>query len=104
MGASSYCPLIQVMGNVRMAPTRACGPRDFRTTHWSVVLAAADSASPQAEAAVEKLCRTYWLPLYGFIRSHGYDAHEAQDLTQEFFSRLLQPQALGGVDPRRGRF
>lgn len=79
-------------------------PCDFRTTHWSVVLAAGDSASPQAEAAIEKLCRAYWFPLYSFIRRQGHDAHEAQDLTQEFFCRFLQSQALGDVDPGRGRF
>src|SRR5262245_24656996 len=79
-------------------------PCDFRTTHWSVVLTAGDSASPQAEEAIERLCRTYWYPLYGFIRRQGYDAHEAQDLTQEFFCRFLLSHALGSVDPGRGRF
>ena len=68
------------------------------------MLAAGNLTSPQAEAAIEKLCRTYWLPLYGFIRRQGHDEHEAQDLTQEFFCCFLQSQALGSVDPGRGRF
>jgi RNA polymerase sigma-70 factor (ECF subfamily) len=92
------------MDNAAIAVAQAGSPRDFRTTHWSVVLAAGNSASPHAEAAIEKLCRTYWFPIYGFIRHQGHDRHEAQDLTQEFFCRFLQSQALGSVDPSRGRF
>jgi RNA polymerase sigma-70 factor (ECF subfamily) len=79
-------------------------PRDFRTTHWSVVLAAGDATSPQAETALERLCRTYWFPLYAFIRRQGHDPHAAQDLTQEFFCRFLQSHALGSVVPERGKF
>src|SRR5713101_7665563 len=57
------------------------GPFAFATTHWSVVLTAQDQ-SPEADAALEKLCRIYWWPLYGFVRRQGYGPEEAQDLTQ----------------------
>src|SRR5438128_10079329 len=65
----------------------------FVTTHWSVVLTAQGS-SPAAEAALEKLCRTYWWPLYGFVRRQGYRPEEAQDLTQSFFELLLERRDL----------
>src|SRR6266511_4256912 len=65
----------------------------FTTTHWSVVLAAQDR-SPAAEAALEKLCRTYWWPLYGFVRRNGFGPEEAQDLTQGFFALLLERREL----------
>ena len=60
----------------------------FATTHWSVVLAAGQYASPQAAAALEQLCRTYWYPLYAFIRRQGCGVDEAKDLVQGFFQRL----------------
>src|SRR4029453_14377044 len=63
--------------------------RDFRTTHWSVVVCARDDQSG-ARAALEKLCRTYWSPLYAFVRRSGMSLHDAQDLPQEFFARLLE--------------
>ena len=78
--------------------------RWFATTHWSVVLAAGDSASPKASAALEKLCRAYWYPLYAFIRRRGHAEHDAQDLTQGFLTRLLQRRAFRAVAPDRGRF
>ena len=61
----------------------------FATTHWSVVLEA-QSESPAAQEALEKLCRTYWWSIYGFVRRHGYSPEEAQDLTQGFFALLLE--------------
>ena len=76
----------------------------FATTHWSVVLAAGDAAAPQAEAALAELCRTYWYPLYAFIRRKGHSPHDAQDLTQEFFARLLEKKYLQLADRERGRF
>src|ERR1051326_1344492 len=76
----------------------------FLTTHWSVVLAAKDKASPGCFEALEILCRTYWYPLYAFIRSSGYSPHDAQDLTQGFFERLLAKEYLRVVDPEKGRF
>ncbi|MBI4658840.1 MAG: sigma-70 family RNA polymerase sigma factor [Verrucomicrobia bacterium] len=76
----------------------------FATTHWSVVLAAGQSASSDSAEALEKLCRTYWSPLYAYVRHRGHDAHEAQDLTQEFFARLLQKRYLNRVDRTKGKF
>ena len=64
-------------------------PSLFVTTHWSVVLAAKDKSSPDSAAALEALCRAYWYPLYAFVRRQGQTACDAQDLTQEFFARLL---------------
>ena len=62
----------------------------FGQTQWSVVLSAAGKKNPAlAEQALEKLCRAYWLPLYTYVRRHGESPHDAQDLTQEFFARLL---------------
>ncbi len=76
----------------------------FATTHWSVVLAAGGQSTPQSAAALEQLCRTYWYPLYAHVRRRGYGPEDAQDLTQEFFARLLARQWVGMADPRRGRF
>jgi RNA polymerase sigma-70 factor (ECF subfamily) len=78
---------------------------EFAATRWTLVLAAAaGNVSPRAHEAMAELCRSYWYPLYAFIRRHGHDAHEAEDLTQEFFARLLAKQFLSGVDREKGRF
>ena len=83
----------------------AQGPTaQFKPTHWSVVLTAAQGESPQAAEALERLCRTYWYPLYAYIRRKGYEVEEAQDLTQEFFMRLLQHEFLRRADPAKGKF
>lgn len=76
----------------------------FTTTHWSVVLAGGAQESPEATAALENLCCTYWYPLYAYVRSRGHPADEAQDLTQEFFSRLIEKQWLANADQNKGRF
>jgi RNA polymerase sigma-70 factor (ECF subfamily) len=77
----------------------------FTPTHWSVVLAAAGHAdSTHARDALEKLCRNYWQPIYVFIRRQGRNPHDAQDLTQEFFARLLERNYLACVDRGKGRF
>jgi RNA polymerase sigma-70 factor (ECF subfamily) len=76
----------------------------FATTHWSVVLAAAHQATPEAAAALEQLCRSYWQPLYAYVRRRGYGPEEAQDLTQEFFARFLAKGSFSLADPARGRF
>jgi RNA polymerase sigma factor (sigma-70 family) len=76
--------------------------RAFVTTQWSVVLAAQER-SPAAEAALEKLCRTYWWPLYGFVRRQGSSAEEAQDLTQGFFAMLLERRDFESVRREKGR-
>jgi RNA polymerase sigma factor (sigma-70 family) len=76
----------------------------FATTRWSVVLHAGRNDTTRARDALAKLCQTYWYPLYAHVRRRGYSAHDAQDLTQEFFARLLEKQALAAADPARGRF
>ena len=68
------------------------------------MLAAGRNASPQATDALEKLCRTYWYPLYAFVRRQGNSAHDAEDLIQEFFARLLEKDYLAGVQPGKGKF
>jgi RNA polymerase sigma factor (sigma-70 family) len=82
------------------------GPQDrpiaFATTHWSVVLAA-QGPSPAAQAALEKLCRTYWRPIYGFVRRQGIGPEEAEDLTQGFFALLLERRDLNAVRKEKGR-
>jgi RNA polymerase sigma-70 factor (ECF subfamily) len=77
----------------------------FAATHWTVVLAAAGGveASRTAEAMTE-LCRTYWYPLYAFLRRLGHETHEAEDLTQEFFAHLLSRPFLANVDRSKGKF
>ena len=76
----------------------------FVTTHWSVVLTAARSDTTRARAALENLCQTYWYPLYAYVRRRGYSPEDAQDLTQEFFARLLEHNAVANVAPEKGRF
>jgi RNA polymerase sigma factor (sigma-70 family) len=80
------------------------GARRFATTRWSQVIAAGDARTPDAGEALARLCELYWYPLYAYVRRWGYDADEAQDLTQEFFSRLLEKHYLRDADPARGRF
>ena len=80
------------------------GAATFGTTHWSVVLAAGGSDREKAREALEQLCAAYWYPLYVFARRQGYAAAESEDLTQEFFARLLQRNDLAEVSPERGRF
>jgi len=77
-------------------------PAAFDTTHWSVVLAA-QGDSPEAQEALEKLCRTYWWPLYGYVRRQGYSPEEAQDLTQGFFALLLERKDFDAVRREKGR-
>ena len=91
----------QSSGNV-IAPTPRDGVVAFSTTHWSVVLAA-QSPPPAAQAALEKLCRTYWRPIYGFLRRQGVKPEEAKDLTQGFFALLLERRDLEAVRKEKGR-
>jgi RNA polymerase sigma factor (sigma-70 family) len=78
--------------------------RDFRTTHWSVVLAAGNGCSTHEQAALETLCRVYWHPIYAYFRRRGHDPHDAQDLTQDFFASILARQDLTHVHPAKGKF
>lgn len=76
----------------------------FAATSWTNVMAAQQTGAPGADEALEKLCRTYWYPLYAYLRRKGNDPHRAQDLTQEFLYRLIKENYLGAADRRRGRF
>lgn len=77
----------------------------FAPTRWTVVLAAGrQGASEQAAEALAELCRTYWYPLYAYIRRRGHTTHAAEDLTQEFFARLLAQDFLAGVAREKGKF
>ena len=81
-----------------------CGSDPFATTHWSLVLAAGERGSAESERALETLCRAYWPPLYAYARRRVADVHQAQDLTQGFFARLLEKKYLADANPERGRF
>jgi RNA polymerase sigma-70 factor (ECF subfamily) len=76
----------------------------FPSTHWSRVTAAGDPVGPEARKSLAILCEAYWYPLYAYIRRRGYLPEKAQDLTQDFFTRLLEKGLLAEADPRRGRF
>jgi RNA polymerase sigma-70 factor (ECF subfamily) len=81
-------------------------PREFATTHWSLVVAAQPDEASQTRArkALEELCRAYWYPLYAFVRYRGYSSDDAQDLTQSFFARIIETGGFASADPERGRF
>lgn len=76
----------------------------FATTQWSLVLVAGARGSAEAEEALERLCSLYWYPVFAFVRRCGHGAQEAQDLTQSFFTRIIEKGDLGDADPSRGRF
>jgi RNA polymerase sigma factor (sigma-70 family) len=76
----------------------------FATTHWSVVLQAGQKDATEAREALEQLCRVYWYPLYAYLRRRGCSPPDAQDLTQEFFARLLKRNWLARADQAKGRF
>jgi RNA polymerase sigma factor (sigma-70 family) len=76
----------------------------FATTHWSVVLAAIGQPSAQSEAALARLCQTYWYPLYAYVRRRGHSPEDARDLTQGFFATLLEKNYLACANRERGRF
>ena len=85
--------------------TGHAGDEQFAATRWTMVLqAAGGAAQPRAAEAMAELCRVYWYPLYAFIRRRGHESHEAEDLTQEFFARLLTKDYLAAVDPAKGKF
>ena len=76
----------------------------FATTHWSLVLAAGRREDSVSQQALAELCQAYWYPIYAYVRRRVSDVHEAQDLTQDFFARLLEKQSIAAADPSRGRF
>ena len=79
-------------------------PRSFPPTQWTLVVAAGATPSPESAAALERLCETYWYPLYAYVRRCGHSSADAEDLTQEFFARLLEHHWIGRADRDRGRF
>ena len=80
------------------------GSSDFPTTRWTLVVAAADPQRKEARSALVSLCESYWYPLYAYLRRRGYRADQAQDLTQEFFIRVLEGRYLDRADREKGRF
>lgn len=92
--------------NSEAAETAEHTPGRFSTTRWSVVLSCADSGIESAAArdALSELCKTYWRPIFAYICRRGYSSQDAEDLTQDFFSSLLQGRLLKRADPERGRF
>ena len=76
----------------------------FPTTRWTLVVAAADPHRKEARSALASLCENYWYPLYAYLRRRGYPADQAQDLTQEFFIRVLEGRYVDRADPEKGRF
>jgi RNA polymerase sigma-70 factor (ECF subfamily) len=80
------------------------GASQFPTTRWTLVIAAGNPERKEARSALVSLCETYWYPLYAYLRRRGYPADQSQDLTQEFFIRLLEGQYLDRADPARGSF
>ncbi|HXP59125.1 MAG TPA: sigma factor [Dongiaceae bacterium] len=89
------------------SPLAAPGEHDagsFATTHWSVVARAGAATTVESTAALDRLCRQYWQPLYYFVRRRGYNEPDAQDLTQGFFARLLEKGSIEAADRQRGRF
>jgi RNA polymerase sigma factor (sigma-70 family) len=97
-----YALVVRMTSTGTKTPTAPAGY--FVTTHWSVVLAAGRNDTTRARAALEQLCRHYWQPLYAYVRRTGHSREEAEDLTQEFFARLLEKNTVARADPVRGRF
>lgn len=89
---------------VPAAATSKPGGGQFNTTHWSVVLQAGGEFSPEAQEALNRLCRSYWYPLYVHVRRRGWGEEDAKDLTQQFLARFLERKYLERADPERGRF
>ena len=93
------------MGTAGDQDTELAKPREyFATTHWTVVVNAGGNNTPDSGEALEKLCQTYWYPLYAYARRRGYSVEDAQDLTQDFFARVLERQWLARADQAKGRF
>ena len=91
-------------GRIADRHTTLAGPSEFPTTRWTLVVAAADPQRKEARSALVSLCEGYWYPLYAYLRRRGYQADQAQDLTQEFFMRVLEGRYLDRADPEKGRF
>lgn len=83
---------------------KGASPAVFATTHWSVVLAAGEETSVFSQSALEVLCRAYWYPIYVYVRRKGHGPEDAQDLTQEFFARLIRKHHVRLADRTKGKF
>src|SRR5690242_18156684 len=94
---------IQGSGTVTSPPAEADAGR-FALTRWSLVLRASRPGTPEADEALEVLCRTYWYPVYAYVRNRGHGPEDAQDLVQEFFARLLEKNWLAEIEPGGGKF
>jgi len=94
------------MTSAEFIAPRSRTPGLFAVTRWTMVLAASQQGEDDAAGslALEELCQCYWQPLFAYVRWQGFDAQEAQDMTQEFFARLLARNALAEVDPGKGKF
>ncbi len=92
--------------NAKVGEESAREPRQFATTRWSLILSAANSEKGEQEArdALNELCRTYWRPVFSFVCRRGYSMEDAQDLTQDFFVKILEGNWLRHADRNRGRF
>src|SRR4051794_12321388 len=101
--SDGYCDTLAFMAEGHLGWGAGQGS-EFATTHWSLVLSAADSPSPDSRRALGQLCELYWYPLYACVRRQGHRSDEAQDLTQAFFARLLEKRTLDAADRTRGRF
>jgi RNA polymerase sigma factor (sigma-70 family) len=102
-------PGISVDASIRTMPAAftngACRPAAvFATTHWSVVLDAAQETGESTNGALEVLCRAYWYPIYAYVRRLGHSPHDAQDLTQSFFAYVLEKRLIARAQPEAGRF
>ena len=102
--SGSYHPEVMPADSETSDPVMPSAAGCFGTTHWSLVLAAADNESASSREALEKLCQAYWRPIYTYVRRRGYAASEAEDLTQAFFAHFLGRKLLTVVDRQRGRF
>jgi DNA-directed RNA polymerase specialized sigma24 family protein len=96
--------LINLSSDESTKPTGAIAGDVFATTHWTVVLAAGNRGSRHADVALEELCRTYWYPLYVYVRRQTPTREDAEDLTQAFFARFLEKNYLEGLQSEKGKF
>jgi RNA polymerase sigma factor (sigma-70 family) len=103
IGAKSYksFPVSEAQEN-RLRPETAT--QSFPTTHWSLLTTAGEIQSPGSAEALAELCGSYWYPVYCYVRRTGSDPHTAQDLTQEFFARLIKQNFISGAAQEKGRF
>jgi len=92
------------MSNKSVKNFSQAGDGRFATTHWSVVLRAGKPKAPGYQDALQTLCRSYWFPLYVYLRRQGYNNQQAEDYTQAFFCRILEKKVLSMADSKRGKF